>query len=127
MSDVKDLEIRIKADNEQKTRATLCNEVGRILRVSGLPQHAIAELLAVNQSEVSNLINGKFGLFSESRLLRFLDKLGKDVSVVIKDTEVERFKQIYAEDFAERFSKAVEDALRLPISRTGRRNNAPED
>ena len=48
--DVKDLTLKIKADNEQEARATLCNEVGRILRESGLPQHAIAELLAVNQS-----------------------------------------------------------------------------
>lgn len=127
MSDVRDLTLKIKADNEQEARATLCNEVGRILRESGLPQHAIAELLAVNQSEVSNLINGKFELFSEGRLLRFLDKLGKDVSVVIKNAELERFKQVYVEDFTERFSKAVEDALTLPIRKTGRPLNAPED
>ena len=123
--DVRDLQIRIKADNLEDVRAALGGEVRRILVESGLPQNILAELLGIDQSEVSRLINGQYKLFSESRLFGFLDKLGKDVSVVIKDAELERFKQEYLEDFTQRFSRAVSDALTLPIKRG--KHNAPED
>lgn len=123
MKDVRDLQIRIKADNLEDVRAALGGEVRRILVESGLPQNILAELLGIDQSEVSRLINGQYKLFSESRLFGFLDKLGKDVSVVIKDAELERFKQEYLEDFTQRFSRAVSDALTLPIKRG--KHNAP--
>ena len=117
MSDMRDLEIKFKCDQMEEARALIGDEIRRVLMESGLPQRILAELLGIDQSEVSRLMTGQFELFSEGRLLGFLDKLGKDVSVVIKDAELERFKQEYLEDFTQRFSRAVDDALTLPVKR----------
>jgi predicted XRE-type DNA-binding protein len=61
--------------DELLTRAQLGYSVRQMLKERGLKQREIAELLDIKQPEVSNLMQGKYYLFSEGRLFGFLNKL----------------------------------------------------
>lgn len=95
-------------------RMQLGTELKRLLQEAELSQRAIAELLEIDQAEVSKLMNGKFELFSEKRLIGFFDKLGMRVQIVIEDREIEKLKQEYVKRFSKRFIRALQDALLLP-------------
>ena len=68
---------------ELLTRAKLGYAVRKILESRNLKQQEIARLLNIKQSEASNLITGKYHLFSETRLFRFLNKLEQKVLIQI--------------------------------------------
>ncbi len=69
--------------DELLIRAKLGYTVRMILEKRGLKQKEISELLKIDQSEVSKLMNGKYHLFSEGRLFSFLNKLDRKVTVQI--------------------------------------------
>lgn len=69
--------------DELLTRAKLGHTIRMILKKKGLKQRAIADLLKIDQAEVSKLMNGKYHLFSEGRLFGFLNKLDWKVTVQI--------------------------------------------
>ena len=76
-------DLGLKDADELLTRAKLGHTVRMILEKRGLKQKEISELLKINQSEVSKLMNGKYHLFSEGRLFGFLNKLDQKVTVQI--------------------------------------------
>ena len=76
-------DLGLKDADELLTRAKLGHTVRMILEKRGLKQKEISELLKINQSEVSKLMNGKYHLFSEVRLFGFLNKLDRKVTVQI--------------------------------------------
>ena len=76
-------DLGLKDADELLTRAKLGHAVRMILENRGLKQKEISELLKINQSEVSKLMNGKYHLFSEGRLFGFLNKLDRKVTVQI--------------------------------------------
>lgn len=77
------------------TRATLGYAVRKILKERGLKQREIAALLTIKQPEVSNLVNGKYHLFSEGRLIGFLNRLDRTVTIKITPhRQGEPFQQI---------------------------------
>ena len=55
-------------------RAQLGQAVRRILEEKGSKQRETGGLLGIDQAEVSKLMNGKYHLFSEGRLLGFLNR-----------------------------------------------------
>lgn len=65
---------------ELLTSAKLGYAVRKILESRHLEQQEIAKLLNLKQTEVSNMMKGKYYLFSEARLLEFIDKLEKNVT-----------------------------------------------
>lgn len=65
---------------ELLTSAKLGYTVRQILESRHLEQQEIVKLLNLKQTEVSNLMKGKYYLFSEARLLEFLDKLEKKIT-----------------------------------------------
>lgn len=69
--------------DELLTRAKLGYSVRIILEDRGLKQKEISDLLMIEQSEVSKLMNGKYHLFSEARLFGFLNRLDRKVTVQI--------------------------------------------
>ena len=69
--------------DELLTRAKLGYSIRIILKDQGLNQENISDLLKIDQSEVSKLMNGKYHLFSEGRLLEFLNRLDRKVTVQI--------------------------------------------
>ncbi|MCA9499231.1 MAG: helix-turn-helix transcriptional regulator [Nitrospirales bacterium] len=68
---------------ELLTRAQLGHTVRMILVKKKLKQREIAKLLEIKQPEVSNLMNGRYTLFSPERLFGFLNKLDRKVTVQV--------------------------------------------
>lgn len=73
--------------DELMMRAQLGQVVRKILQEKTLKQREIAQLLGIDQAEVSKLMNGKYHLFSEGRLLGFLNRLDRKVTVHIEPRE----------------------------------------
>ena len=67
--------------DELLIRAQLGHSVRMILKKKKLKQREIAEVLGIDQSEVSKLMTGKYHLFSEGRLFGFLNRLDRKVIV----------------------------------------------
>lgn len=65
-------------------RAQLGRAVRGILEEKGGKQREIATLLGIDQAEVSKLMNGKYHLFSEGRLVGLLNRLDRKVTVCIE-------------------------------------------
>lgn len=78
--------------DELYARAHIGIEVLKILEERSLKQREIAVLLDIKQSEVSHLMNGRFNRFSEGKLLGFLKKLDREVTILI--TKADRSQSI---------------------------------
>ena len=68
---------------ELLTRAKLGHSVRMILEKKKLRQQEIGKLLNIKQPEVSNLMNGRYTLFSQERLFAFLNRLDRKVTVLV--------------------------------------------
>lgn len=76
-------DMELENADELLTCAQLGYSVRQILQSRNLKQSDIAALLDVQQPEVSNLMQGKYHLFSEGRLIHFLNKLDHKVVIQI--------------------------------------------
>ena len=68
-------------------KAELVTRIDRIIRERGLKQIEAAKLLGLSQPDVSRLLRGDFREYSMERLLRLLTSLGRDVDIVIRETQ----------------------------------------
>lgn len=64
-------------------RAQLGFHVVKILKDKGLKQREISKLLSIAQPDVSHLMNGHFSRFTADKLLYFLKRLDKKVTIQI--------------------------------------------
>jgi len=69
--------------DELLTRAKIGHSVRMILVKKKLKQREIGKLLEIKQPEASNLMNGRYTLFSPERLFGFLNKLDRKVTVQV--------------------------------------------
>jgi len=69
--------------DELLTRAKLGHTVRLILKERKLKQREIANLLDIDQAEVSRLMNGQYHLFAEGRLFAFLKCLEQKVTIQV--------------------------------------------
>jgi len=77
-------------DPEQDmARANLVHAIGDILRARGLSQSEAAAVLGVDQAKVSALLRGRISGFSTDRLMRFLTRLGHNVTIIVERPGVE--------------------------------------
>jgi predicted XRE-type DNA-binding protein len=77
-------DLGIANPDEMLAKAELAIRIAEILRRRRLTQTQAAAVLGVDQPKVSALIRGRLSGFSIERLLRFLLRLGADVSITIK-------------------------------------------
>ena len=70
---------------EHLAKAGLAMQIIEIIRQRRLSQAAAAGILGIDQSKVSALMRGQLKNFSLDRLCRFLNRLDKDVDIVVKD------------------------------------------
>lgn len=75
---------------EHLAKAKLAVQIIEIITERGLTQKAAAGILEIDQPKVSALMRGNLKNFSLDRLCRFLNKLDKDIDIVIKNKPVER-------------------------------------
>jgi predicted XRE-type DNA-binding protein len=66
-----------------KIRADLMNEVIEKIRASGYSQTNAAKILGITQPRVSDLMNGRIGLFSTDAFVDMLDALHLKVEVKV--------------------------------------------
>jgi len=65
-------------------RAELGVQIIKILKSRGLKkQKEVQEVLKIGQAEVSQLVNARYHRFSEARLMAFLNKLDRKVTVQV--------------------------------------------
>lgn len=69
--------------DELYTRAQLGFQVYKILKEKSLRQREIAGLLGIAQPDVSQLMNGHFSRFTTDKLLDFLKRLDRKVTIQI--------------------------------------------
>jgi predicted XRE-type DNA-binding protein len=67
-----------------QAEAILAHQIGVILEERKLTQRAAAELLGVDQADVSKITQGRSTGFSLRRLVRLLNRLDRDVELVVK-------------------------------------------
>ena len=68
---------------EALAKSELARQIAKIIKKRKLTQKQAAEILSVDQPKISALIHGRLRSFSLERLIRFLNELGQDVSIVI--------------------------------------------
>ncbi len=72
---------------ERFSRAQIGFYVYKILKDKDLKQREIASLLGIKQPEVSHLMNGHFNRFTTDKLLDFLRRLDRKVTIWITPHE----------------------------------------
>lgn len=76
-------DLELEDADELFTRAKIGFQVHKILKDKKLKQREIAALLGVKQPEVSHLMNGHFSRFTVDKLLDFLKRLDRKVTIQI--------------------------------------------
>jgi len=77
-------DLEVPDGGEALAKAELATQIASAIAGRGLTQTRAAELLNVNQADVSDLVRGKLKGFSTDRLLRFLNALGRDIEIVVR-------------------------------------------
>lgn len=67
-------------------RAELVRRIAQIIHKRKLTQADAASLLGIDQPKISALLRGRFQGFSSDRLFRFLNALGNDVEIVVRES-----------------------------------------
>ena len=75
---------------EAMAKVQLAYRIHALIDDSGLNQTQAASLLGVDQPKVSNLMRGRLRGFSIDRLFRFLNLLGQDVEVRLREAKQNR-------------------------------------
>ena len=68
---------------EMQRKSQLAAEIARAIKARRLTQASAAALLGIDQSKVSRITRGQFRGVSEAKLLEWVTKLGRDVTIVI--------------------------------------------
>lgn len=81
------VDLDVSAPEEAFAKAELTAKISEIIEAKGLTQAAAAKILGIDQPKVSALLRGKLDGFSTERLIRFLNALGRDVEIVVKERQ----------------------------------------
>ena len=68
---------------EMLVKARLAFKIGEIIQQRQLTQVEAAALLGITQPKLSGLLRGQFRGISEAKMLECLNRLGRDVQIVI--------------------------------------------
>jgi len=69
---------------EMIVKARLAAKISEIIKHRHLTQEQAAEILAMPQSKISNMLRGNFRGISESKMIECLNLLGRDIQIVVK-------------------------------------------
>ncbi len=68
---------------EMQVKASLAAKIGEILRERQLSQMQAADILGMPQPKLSCMLRGQFRGISEAKMLDCLNRLGRDVEIVV--------------------------------------------
>jgi predicted XRE-type DNA-binding protein len=77
-------DIGIPDPEEALAKADLADLLAESLDERGLTQVQAAEFLGVDQGSVSKLVNGRLDGFSQDRIIRYLNMVGRDVEIIVR-------------------------------------------
>ncbi len=77
-------DIGIENPDEELTKAKLVWEIEQIIKKKKLTQVQAAKVMGINQPKVSALIRRKLDGFSVERLIHFLNALGQDIDIIVR-------------------------------------------
>lgn len=83
-------DIGIENPEEELTKAKLVLEIEKIIKEKNLTQIKAAKVMGINQPKVSALMQRKLDGFSVERLIHFLNTLGQDVDIVVRQKPSDR-------------------------------------
>ena len=69
---------------EMQVKAVLAAKIGEIIKDCHLTQMQAAELLGITQPKLSGMLRGQFRGISESKMIDCLNRLGRDVEIVVR-------------------------------------------
>lgn len=69
---------------EMQIKARLATKIGEIIKHRHLTQTEAAEILGMPQPKVSGMLRGQFRGVSEAKMLECLNRLGRDVEIVVR-------------------------------------------
>jgi predicted XRE-type DNA-binding protein len=69
---------------EMRVKATLAAKIGEIIKHLQLTQTQAAEILGMPQPKVSSMLRGQFRGISETKMLECMNRLGRDVEIVVR-------------------------------------------
>jgi len=72
------------AADEMIVKAGLAHEISEIIKTRHLTQQRAAELLKMPQPKLSEMLRGKFRGISQAKMIECLNRLGRDVDIVVK-------------------------------------------
>lgn len=67
-------------------KARLASKIGEIIHHRHLTQQQAAEILGISQPKLSGLLRGQFRGISETKMIECLNRLGRDVEIVVRKT-----------------------------------------
>ena len=68
---------------EMQVKASLAAKIGEIIKHRHLTQVEAAEILGMPQPKLSGMLRGKFRGISEAKMLDCLNRLGRNVEIVV--------------------------------------------
>lgn len=77
-------DLRLANPEQMFIKATLAAKIGEILAQRGLTQLEAAKLLGIPQPKISALLRGQFRGISEAKMLECLNRLGRDIDIVVR-------------------------------------------
>lgn len=83
-------DIGIPEPEKHKAKVELAIQINQIIERRGLKQIEAAKILEIDQPKVSALSCGRLRDFSIERLIGFLNKLDRDVEIIIKKRPTRR-------------------------------------
>lgn len=69
---------------EMQVKATLAAEIAEIIKHRHLTQVQAAEILGMPQPKLSGMLRGQFRGISEAKMLECMNRLGRDVEIVVR-------------------------------------------
>ncbi|OYW53394.1 MAG: transcriptional regulator [Hyphomicrobium sp. 32-62-53] len=69
---------------EMQVKATLAAKIGEIIKHRHLTQIQAAEILGMPQPKLSAMLRGQFRGISETKMLECMNRLGRDVEIVVR-------------------------------------------
>lgn len=69
---------------EMQVKATLAAKIGEIIKHRHLTQIQAAEILGMPQPKLSGMLRGQFRGISEAKMMECMNRLGRDVEIVVR-------------------------------------------
>jgi predicted XRE-type DNA-binding protein len=69
---------------EMQVKATLAAKIGEIIKNRHLTQVQASEILGMPQPKLSGMLRGQFRGISEAKMLDCMNRLGRDVEIIVR-------------------------------------------